>query len=605
MNTFNYRTLTIIPRCSHGILFSLFLFGSTTSIWAQSKSSELFYEQAIAYFNEANREKGYELLNRALADQPDYYEALYAKSYYLLEDEEYEQAILIYDSLLFKYPEKSELYLYRGRAHLYQADFERAELDYLRAWELDSSNTETNNALGGLYFIIDLYKDAIHYFNKILKIDSKNFFAQYYRAYSFYLDGDFRSARLGIEACLQTKPGDADARLLKAQVMIAQRQYKGAIELFEEMSKENLSMEIDDFYYWGLAYFRQKKYQDALFYFQLPESPQDSRLSHYSAKALFYTYQLSDALLHLDEALSYADSLDEATAALYYDRAIIRQRLKNPEGAKDDFLYANYLLPEIYQQNNQKGKIPDLIGNAYLSLKAEKYQKEVDSIRVLAFQERAESQINQGQVQNALLSCNQALLIDSLNPYSYTLKGITHGVMGRFPLALEDIEKAMQISSSASQEKNHYIKGLIYGQLQVYPRALAHLDTAIGLNKQQAVYYSDRGHYRSESGDLGGAFKDIQTALEMEPDNPNFLVDRSYYYYKMDSIPEAIADCNRVLEGNSYQLLALYNRALAYEKQEKWPLARQDYARILEILPKDADVLKRMEYVTQAIETNR
>ena len=102
--------------------------------------------------------------------------ALYARSYYLMQDGEYEKAIEDYRVLTSLYPDKPLLYLYMGQAYMHTENFKLAEKNYLFAYDLDTNDVDITNSLGSLYFILDLYLDALIYLNKSIEIAPNNLF---------------------------------------------------------------------------------------------------------------------------------------------------------------------------------------------------------------------------------------------------------------------------------------------------------------------------------------------------------------------------------------------------------------------------------------------
>ena len=93
------------------------------------------------------------------------------------------------------------------------------------------------------------------------------------------------------------------------------------------------------------------------------------------------------------------------------------------------------------------------------------------------------------------------------------------GVLEAYTLVLErEPENAAALSQ----------RGWIFGQAELYDRALADLDAAVAVEPDSAVTLAFRAAIRAESGDLEGAAADIAAfdALDAAPDEAAELVDR-------------------------------------------------------------------------------
>ncbi|MDX2303475.1 MAG: tetratricopeptide repeat protein [Microscillaceae bacterium] len=599
----------MLKRCSLISFLSVFTFLLTIPalLIAQNGDQTAYekaYKQAIKYFDSQENDKGYEYLNKAIGLNPSFYDALYARSYYLMQDGAYEKAIEDYQLLIGMQSDNPLLYLYLGQAYLHTEDFKQAEENYLKAYELDSNDVDITNSLGSLYFVLDLYLDAQYYLDKSVAIAPNNLFAFYYRAYTAYYLEDYDKALADISTALSLAPEDIDSFRLKALIFLAQKKYKSSISVYENLQKLNIDFEIDDFYHWGKAYYALNNFADAEFYFELPENHQNAQVYHYLGKTKYKLNNSKEALMQLNRAIEFSDTLDENTAPVYYDRAIVKYRLKDLAGAEKDFFYANYLVPEIIRQENFRGEKLDLLEDAFTMLKMESRQKDLDSIHVSGYQDRAGVFISSGDLNKAVKEIKKALQIDSTNSYTFTTLATATAMQGKFDEALGYLNQAMQLKKNQVSENNYYIQSLIFGELGKLDAAIESLEKAISINKKRAVYFSDLANFYYESQNVALALQNIQEAIRLEPDDIEHYNDRAFFYVALGKLQEAISDCDRVLQNDPENVIAFYNRGLAYRGLKEYKKALADFEKVLEYAPEDEEVKLLLQEIKKEMEAD-
>lgn len=563
------------------------------NVFGQEKEQdyEVAYKKAIQLMDEGKAQEGYEYLNKAIGINPRFYDALYARSYYFMRDGKYTKAIRDYDLLILLYPNVASLYLYRGQAKFYQEDYQNAESDYRKGYQLDTTYVEIINALGSLYFVMDLYKDAEDYFNKSIKLNAGNVYAYYYRASTYYYTKRYKLALQDIETCLKLEPKDADAQRLKALVNLGMKKPKNAVAIYEKLQKNKVAFEEEDFYNWGLAYYQLRKYNRALFYFSMPQKHQNSNIYHYIGKTKYKLKDTRAALSYLNKAIKIAGKNNEISATVYYDRAVVQTRMRRRKQARSDFLQSIFLMPELVEDKSLKKSL-NLLGDAQVMLKldAKKEQPLLDSIRTQGYQVRAETLISSGDSKNAFKELKNAIKLDVNNSYSYTLRGIAHAMRNAYNEAVQDFNKALKLAKNRNAEKTYYSRGLTYKELGMYKEAQASITQAIAVNNKVAHYYYDRAILEYEIRNIEGALKDINEAIRLAPDKHEYYTDRALYLSENKQFKEALKDCNKVLKGDSNNIMAYYSRGIAYEGLTKYAEAVADFSKVLTVYPNDREV---------------
>lgn len=551
---------------------------------------EVAYKKAIQLMDSGKTQEGFEYLNKAIGINPRFYDALYARSYYFMRETQYAKAIRDYDLLILLYPNVASLYLYRGQAKFYLENYENAESDYRKGYQLDSTYVEVINALGSLYFVMDLYKDATDYFNKAIKLSPKNIYAYYYRASTHYYTKKYDLALKDIASCLALEPKDADAQRLKALVYLGKKKPKNAIAIYEKLQKEKISFEEEDFYNWGLAYYQLNKFSRALFYLQTPQKHKNSNIYHYIGKTKYKLKDTRAALSYLNKAIGIVGKDNEASATMYYDRAVVQYRMRKSKLARKDFLESIFLMPELIEDKTLAKNL-NLLGNVQIMLGLDsKEQTLLDSIKTQGYQARAESFISLGDSKNALKELKKAVQLDALNSYVYTLRGIAHAMGNAYNEAVLDFNKALKLPKNRNSEKTFYSRGLTYKELGMYKEAQSSITQAIALNKKIAEYYYDRAIIAYEIRNVDGALEDINQAIKLTPKKLDYYTDRALYLSEKKLFKKALEDCNHVLKEDSNNVMAYYSRGLAYDGLNKHAEAVADFSKVLTVYPNDREV---------------
>lgn len=576
-----------------------FLLGIISPKLSAQESYEQFYKQAIEYFNKDEREKGYDLLNKAIGLNPTFQDALYARSYYLMEDDKVERALRDYDLLVLLNPEKAELYLYRGQANLALEQYEEAEEDYLLAYELDSTNTDILNALGSLYFILDDYEEALSYFEASLAQEAQQVYPIYYQTYTFYYQKKYDLALKTIRKAQKIDPKDWDLKRLEALIHIEKNNFKYALDIYEAMKKQEVEFLVEDFLHWGRIYYKMNNYADAVFTLETPEEHDNAEIYYYLAKTHYKDRDSDAALLQMNRAIELADTLSEDTAPFYYDRAVIHYRLRNLELAKKDYLYALYLMPEIYQQNNSEGETLELLADCNLLLKVEERDMlpKVTEQRLKGWADRSEVLISMGSFKQAEKQIDKALALDSTYSLAYTLKGTIEGVKGNYAQAHEYISQAQKLENGQEPERNYYLKSLLYSEVGEFQLAQNQINKAIELNAEEALYFSDRASFAYELGQYPQALEDINRAIALDSSEVEYFSERALYYAAQENYQAALEDCNRVISEDAVNIMAYYTRGRAYQGLKKYKKAGEDFRRVLEVFPEDQEVNQLLEEV--------
>jgi tetratricopeptide (TPR) repeat protein len=542
------------------------------------------YDRAIGYLNKGNTRKGFSYLDRALSLNPSYYDALYARAYYNLQEGRYSQAITDYTTILTTHPDDTTVYRYRGLAHVSAENFAAAEADLLTALSMDSTNSSILGELGYLYFQADELDLAKQYFRESVRYQP-NTYAYYNLAQSHYADGEFTEALEALEKNLGLEAKDEEALRLKALVFLNTKKYPEAIAIYEQLLASGSIDDPDDLINWGLVYYAQKKYPQALTYFKTAKNDADAELQYFIGLTHFRLKDTRSALKAFNRSVKLLTVNQEENAPIFYDRAIVRMAAKDTKGAVADFFQSVYLMPEIIRQQNAAGDTLELLGNASALLRPYYSPRQLDSVSALGYRERARLEMNALNGEDAALaSINESLRLRNNDAESYYLRSRVHYLRENYSEALKDITSALDLSRNAANEAYLHQRGLIYYENQDFDKAHQDLSRAIALNGANAVYYYDRAYASAGRNDWDAAIADITQALTLDPDDAaTYLLARAGFYLEQNHFAKALADCDAAIRTTGQDALAYYQRGLAYQGLRQYREAVTDFTRALQL----------------------
>lgn len=557
--------------------------------------NDVLYEEAIQAFENNEPNIGLEKLNLILENNPLSYDALYARGYYHMSMEDFENALPDYDRLIGIRPEEYDLYLYRGQAFLGLEEYELAENDFFLALELEPADINIYNALGSLYYILGLYQDAQDVFQEGLIYVPEDNFAQFYVAATHYQLGNLEEALSQTELLITQQPQDWDIHRLKANILLAQNRYDAVLELYDNLQKEEIEFIEEDFLIWGKVYYHLERYGQALFFFEIPEEPESLELNHYLAKLHFKLRNWVLVESYLSNAIDLSDPQEEGTSILLYDLAVVKAKRGDFEEATHFLTKAVYLNPEILIASNYWGEELDLLADIGTIIRLEDRQDVLQEAQVSGWKDRAEALLNLGDTSGAMVEIEKALEIAQEDSYLTMLKAVTYSLQEDYESAWANFKLARELTQAQDLEKIYYFQSLTHEAQGNFQDAIICIDQAIGLNTSEAYYYADKAGFYAQEKNFEKAVESVSEAISLEAEELSFYTERSRYYYEMNMFQEAITDANWVLNIDENDAMAYYIRGLSYMEIENYKGAENDFLQLLAIFPEDAELLALYE----------
>lgn len=223
----------------------------------------------------------------------------------------------------------------------------------------------------------------------------------------------------------------------------------------------------------------------------------------------------------------------------------------------------------------------------FLSTSSQVFSGETDK-KVVAIVDKAKSEFDKGDYEQAIETINQAIALDPGHGYSFILRGVAHLKLGKdSEIALRDLNEGL--TKSPDESWGYRARGWLFNKLGKTGKALAELNKAIEIDATDSYALYQRGRISLDQlGTIELAIIDFTKAIELKPQFPDAFRSRAAALFRKDECDNALADINKAIEldpgcGNYYGLRAqIYQRAVPADL----PKALQDIERAIFIEPR-------------------
>jgi tetratricopeptide (TPR) repeat protein len=155
----------------------------------------------------------------------------------------------------------------------------------------------------------------------------------------------------------------------------------------------------------------------------------------------------------------------------------------------------------------------------------------------------------------------------------------------RFDEALKKYTEAIRLQPDEVDGYNR--RAGVFLNLDLVDRAVADLEKAMQVTKNEGQSRRFRGLIRALRGDVEGAAADLTEAIRLNPADARSYSSRGIFYSQTKDYDRAIADFGEAIRLDPAQYDHYGNRAIAYTEKEDYDRALADVNRAIEIEPKD------------------
>jgi tetratricopeptide (TPR) repeat protein len=186
----------------------------------------------------------------------------------------------------------------------------------------------------------------------------------------------------------------------------------------------------------------------------------------------------------------------------------------------------------------------------------------------------------EGKYQTSITYVEQALQKDNTEPEFYVLRAKANYKIGNKVLAMEDLNKSLELGNSFAA---YHLRGKLYLENNELEKAKVDLRIAYELNPKSPDVLFDLGYLEFANGESQLALEYYKEASKYDSRNPKTYVNIGNLYAMMGESKIAIDNYSKALVLDTINGIAFYNRA-----NEKMILndiegAIEDYEKSLEI----------------------
>lgn len=188
--------------------------------------------------------------------------------------------------------------------------------------------------------------------------------------------------------------------------------------------------------------------------------------------------------------------------------------------------------------------------------------------------QKAKQELSQKRFNEALLSCNAAIELDSNIAEPFYLRSEAYLQLESFQLALFDADRAIKIDPRF--EKAYVNRGFANVKLGNYAEAIKDTDKALALNPKLAVAYNVRSMAEIQLGNHNQGLNDANRAISIDSTISGPYLNRGLAYRNLGNLQEALNDYNTALRITPNLAAAYINRCDAFNALNKYDQALQD-----------------------------
>ncbi|XP_047595078.1 tetratricopeptide repeat protein 6 isoform X3 [Lutra lutra] len=450
---------------------------------------------------------------------------------------------------------------------------------------------------------VKLHKDSsVLDFNRAITLNPKHYQAYLSRVAFYGLKGRYSKAILNCNEAIKIYPQSVRAYIYRGVLKYYNKTYKLAItDLTTAINIDKNSYVA--FYNRALCYTKINELRMALIDYGivlLLDAGETVTLNTFINRGLIYVelQQYSFALEDFKQAALISKtnvSLCQATAMCYH-------RNKEFEEAVNFFTWALKINPCFLDAYVGRGNSYMEYGHEKATNQAQKDFLKALHINPTYIKARISLGYNlqaQGKFQKAWNHFTIAIEVDPKCCLAYEGRAVVCLQMGDYFAAIQDINAAMKINTTAEFLTNRGVIHEFMGQKQ---NAMRDYQAAISLNPTYSLAYFNAGniyfHHRqfSQSHEhLTGseeASDYFSKALRFDPENEYATMNRAIANTILERYKEAKEDFAHVVESCPFWAAVYFNRAHFYCCLKQYELAEEDLSQALSLTPDDALVYK-------------
>uniref|UniRef100_A0A2K5D7T5 Tetratricopeptide repeat domain 6 n=1 Tax=Aotus nancymaae TaxID=37293 RepID=A0A2K5D7T5_AOTNA len=288
------------------------------------------------------------------------------------------------------------------------------------------------------------------------------------------------------------------------------------------------------------------------------------------------------------EDFKQAELISQTNGSLYHATAMCHHRINEFEEAINFFTWALKINPCFLDAYVGRGNSYMEYGLDEATKKAQKDFLKALHINPGYIKARISLGYNlqiQGKFQKAWNHFTIAMDIDPKNYLAYEGRAVVCLQMGNNFAAMQDINAAMKINTTAEFLTN---RGVIHEFMGHKQNAMKDYQEAISLNPKYSLAYFNAGNIYFHHRQFSQASDYFSKALKFDPENEYVLMNRAIANTILKNYEEAKEDFANLIERCPFWAAVYFNRAHFYYCLKQYELAEEDLNKALSLKPNDA-----------------
>nr|XP_035116265.1 tetratricopeptide repeat protein 6 isoform X3 [Callithrix jacchus] len=434
-----------------------------------------------------------------------------------------------------------------------------------------------------------LYKDSsILDFNCAVTLNPKHYQAYLSRVAFYGLKGRYSKAILNCNMAIKIYPEGVRAYLYRGVLKYYNKTYKLAITDLTTAINIDKNSYIA-FYNRALCYTKIRELQMALTDYGvvlLLDARETVKLNTFLNRGLIYI-ELGQYGFALED-FKQAALISQTNGSLYHATAMCHHRINEFEEAVNFFTWALKINPCFLDAYVGRGNSYMEYGLDEATKKAQKDFLKALHINPGYIKARISLGYNlqiQGKFQKAWNHFTIAMDIEPKNYLAYEGRAVVCLQMGNNFAAMQDINAAMKINTTAEFLTN---RGVIHEFMGHKQNAMKDYQEAISLNPKYSLAYFNAGNIYFHHRQFSQASDYFSKALKFDPENEYVLMNRAIANTILKKYEEAKEDFANVIERCPFWAAVYFNRAHFYYCLKQYELAEEDLSKALSLKPNDA-----------------
>ncbi len=150
---------------------------------------------------------------------------------------------------------------------------------------------------------------------------------------------------------------------------------------------------------------------------------------------------------------------------------------------------------------------------------------------------------NEGQIQQAIEHCQEAIRIKPAYANSFNCRGSVYYRIGQYEKALQDCRQAIRVQPDYAE--SYYYAGLTYHQLKKYRLALKSLEKALSLTSDRADFHVAKGNSHFAIKEYQKALDEYDRAIRLKPDYAEAFLNRGMIALVRENRSSGCADLRK------------------------------------------------------------